>query len=102
MHVVDRPGQFVSSSFPNAASANKREQVVISAPVGWGGGGKGQYWQGQSISSSFPNAASANKSKQVVISAPVSWEWGGGNIIGQDNVFHHHFQMQLLQTRVDR
>ncbi len=34
-----RTGQCVISSFPNAASANKSEQVVISAPVGWEGGG---------------------------------------------------------------
>ncbi len=38
---------------------------------------------------------------QVVISAPVSWERGGGDITGRDNLFHHHFQMQLLQTRAD-
>ncbi len=55
-----RPGQYVSSSFPNAASTNKSGQVVISAPVGWNRVG-GQYRTGQFVSSSFPNAASANK-----------------------------------------
>ncbi len=39
---------------------------------------------------------------QVVISAPVGWEGGdGGDSTGHDNVFHYHFQMQLLQTRVE-
>jgi hypothetical protein len=62
MHGVDRPEQFVSSSFPNAASANKDGQVVISAHDGWEGREGGQYSRpGQCVSSSFPNAASANK-----------------------------------------
>jgi hypothetical protein len=38
---------------------------------------------------------------QVVISTPDGWEWGGGDSTGRDNALHHHFQMQLLQTRVD-
>jgi hypothetical protein len=40
-------------------------QVVISATVGWGGGGKGQYRPGQCVSSSFPNAACTNKSGHI-------------------------------------
>jgi hypothetical protein len=68
-----RPGQCIISSFPNAASANKSEQVVISAPFGWEWGEWGQYRPEQFVSSSFPNAASAKKSGQVVISAPVGW-----------------------------
>ncbi len=37
-----RQGQWVISSFSNAASANKSGQVVISAPVGWEEGWWGQ------------------------------------------------------------
>jgi hypothetical protein len=38
---------------------------------------------------------------QVVISAPVGRGGVCGDITGRDNVFHHHFQMQLLQKRAD-
>jgi hypothetical protein len=122
-------------------------QVVISAPVGWEGGGGditgrdsvfyhhfqmqllqtkvdffggagsnfcpswlGMGWWGQYrpgilfiiISKcSFCKQEWTYSGGQVVISTPVGWEWGGGDSTGHDNPFHHHFHMQLLQTRVD-
>jgi hypothetical protein len=147
------PGQYVSSSFPNAASTNKSGhifrwagsnlcpcwlgmggggkvqagticfiiiskcsfckqewdtysggQVVISAPDGGEGGGKGQYRPEHCVSSSFPNSASANKSGHIQGVAgsnlcPCLLGRGGGDSTGKDNVFQHHFQMQLLQHK---
>jgi hypothetical protein len=106
MHVVGRPGQFVSSSFPNAASANKSEQVVIFVPVGWEWDG----WDIEGLDNVFHHHFQMQLLQtrvdifrvwQVVISASVGWEVGGGDTTGYDNAIYHHFQMQLLQTRVN-
>jgi hypothetical protein len=74
-----KAGQCLSSSFPNAASTNKSEQVVISALVGrnWGGGDikTGQdssfhlYFQMQLLQTRVVMIRG-----QVVFSATVGWE----------------------------